>query len=215
MARIAKTLVTERECFAFELFKTGLSVKEANDKMLLKYGSKMATTRLGELRKSALAEVFGLRQNLKPSIIDPTVGRLQEEIARLQLALCYANDKETAALPTRSQPEDLKDLEMAYTQNREMAIKIQALEDKIGELNGDISDSAKDLAKLEVRIELYENEIAKLESEIERVEEYKATSDTLEQFIEGICDRKGVPVDELKLAIQATDIFKACKIIGL
>ena len=224
MARITKILVVERECFAFELFKAGLSIKEVNDKLLLKYGSKMATTRLGELRKTALAEVFGGNTAILTSLIDQDaykaknqINMLQEEIARL-----YANNKEAAAEPTRSQPEDLQDLERAYAQNREMAIKIQEQDDKIGELSIDITDLDVDVARQKAKIDNLNNEltqkddtITELEAKVAELEECENSLSNFESFLEEICDRKGMPVDELKLAIQADDVFKACKIIGL
>lgn len=226
MARITKILVVERECFAFELFKAGLSIKEVNDKLLLKYGSKMATTRLGELRKTALAEVFGDNTAILTHLIDQDaykaknqINRLQEEIARLQPALTYANNKEAAAEPTRNHPEDLQDLERAYAQNREMAIKIQEQDDKIGELETDITDLKAKIDNLnnELNNELTQKDdtITELEARVAELEECENSLSNFESFLEEICDRKGMPVDELKLAIQADDVFKACKIIGL
>ena len=53
MARLSKTLVTERETAATEAFKAGKSVKEVNDMLFAKNGRRMSPKRLGELKKAA------------------------------------------------------------------------------------------------------------------------------------------------------------------
>jgi hypothetical protein len=53
MGRLAKNVVEEREAEALAAFKAGGSVKDVNEALALKHGSRMGLKRMYELRSAA------------------------------------------------------------------------------------------------------------------------------------------------------------------
>lgn len=67
MARIAKTLVAERETEAIKAFQDGATVKQVNDALFAKYQKRMGLKRIYELRDQVR------KAATEPAVVDAEV----------------------------------------------------------------------------------------------------------------------------------------------
>ena len=214
MARLAQVVVAEREALAFEKFKSGSYVQDVNALLLEKYGTKMAASRLYELRKAAHAEIFGntpFNEDLRNEI-----DLLKKQNTSLASEVSFSQNKvreleEQIKTTPSSNHNDLDDLALEMARSRELAIKNQELEDVIWELKGEITTLRSEEDKLKAKIEGLSKDLE--EKDLEEKED--EDSDCYIEFVEGICDTKGIVCLELKEAIRSGNIFQAMKIAGI
>jgi hypothetical protein len=72
MARLAKTVVAQREAEALAAFQAGSTVKEVNDALFLKHGKRMGLKRIYELKAQA-ASASVVAPVAAPDVVDAEV----------------------------------------------------------------------------------------------------------------------------------------------
>jgi len=209
MARLAQNLVVEREALSFGMFKAGHSIKTVNDALVAKYSIKMATAKLSELKKAALAEVFASRGN--PSNDNAVPTKADSELEAMD-KLVYG--------PAVTVVEAGSELAMAYEEQAKLRLKNEEQASQIFDFNEQLNAVRKERAAYEKTNEDLSDELVEvtdtkddLEDKVNDLEAAAAQFEQFDDFLFAIADRLGKPVDELKMAVAAGNNVGACKFI--
>lgn len=226
MARLAQTVVAEREALAFQQFKQGTDIESVNALLLEKYGTKMSTGRLYEVRKAAHAEVFAYNSGFGNDLHNE-IDLLKKQNASLASEVSFAQNKvreleEQIRSTPSSAPNDLDDLAQEMRRNRELAVEIDKQYEIISDLEADLANAKEDKEQAEAKIVNLQEEldeigdtISDLEGKLADANEASVNQEEYEKFAEEICDVKKITCIELKEAIRSGNLFQAMKIIGI
>ena len=223
MARLAQTVVAEREALAFQQFKQGTDIESVNALLLEKYGTKMSTGRLYEVRKAAHAEVFAYNSGFGNDLHNE-IDLLKKQNASLASEVSFAQNKvreleEQIRSTPSSAPNDLDDLAQEMRRNRELAVEIDKQYEIISDLKADLANTKEQaeakIVNLQEELDEIGDTISDLEGKLADANEASVNQEEYEKFAEEICDVKKITCIELKEAIRSGNLFQAMKIIGI